>query len=287
MEPIALRAAAPHTTAGHGPQDAWWPRLREASPAMFWSGVVLLLLSLPTAVLTQLDTRLLYGVSVWLKPWKFQVSVGVYLLTLCLFMTALPAAERHGRWARVLAGMAVACGLFEVAYISWQGLLGQASHFNFSSAFHRTMYTLMGVGAVLLTTSSLVLAVLIARSKGYRSTPATRLGVMLGLVLTWVLGLGFGAYMGGQAGGHWVGGPPTDAGGLPVVQWSRSAGDLRVAHFFGIHAMHFVPLFAWLLGLARLPGGLARLLVWVGAAAFTALTVATFVQARAGLPFIA
>jgi len=279
---------SPHLYAAAGPPDqgAWPHRMRQTSPALYWSGIAMLLLSLPVALLTQLDPRTLHGVSVWLKPWKFQVSVGVYLLTLCLFMVGLPAADQRGRWARMLVGAAVVCGIFEVTYITWQGLLGQASHFNFSSAFHRTMYSLMGAGAVLLTTSSLVLAVLIARAPGYRSAPALRLGIVLGLVLTWVLGLGFGAYLGGQATGHWVGGSPTDAGGLPVVQWSRSGGDLRVPHFFGIHAMHFVPFFAWLVGLMRLPVGIAKLLVGCGAGAFAVLTIATFVQARAGLPFL-
>ena len=276
-----------HTNNGQAHRDSWPQRLRQASPALYGCGIAMLLLSLPVALVMQLDPRQLHGVSVWLKPWKFQVSLGVYLLTLCLFMVGLPAADQRSRWARVLVGTAVASGVFEVGYITWQGLLGQASHFNFSSAFHRTMYSLMGAGAVLLTTSSLVLAVLIARAPVYGSAPALRLGIELGLVLTWTLGLGFGAYLGGQPTGHWVGGPPTDAGGLPVVQWSRSAGDLRVPHFFGIHAMHFVPFFAWLVGLARLPVGLGKLLVWCGAAAFAVLTIATFLQARAGLPFMA
>lgn len=283
MPPHSMTSSTPHAATG----PSWPQRMRQASPALYWSGLALLLLSVPTALLTQLDARLLHGVSVWLKPWKFQVSVGVYLLTLCLFMAGLPAAEQRSRWARVLVWTAVVCGLFEVAYISWQGLLGQASHFNLSSPFHITMYSLMGAGAVLLTTSSLVLAVLIARCPSYAASPGMRLGIVLGLALTWILGLGFGAYMSAQATGHWVGGAPTDAGGLPVVQWSRTAGDLRVPHFFGIHAMHFVPFFAWLVGMARLPDGVGELLVWAGAAAFAVLTVATFVQARAGLPFMA
>lgn len=287
MPPPSLSSTPMHAAAGPARHAPWPQRMRQASPALYASGVALLLLSLPAALLVQLDPRLLHGVSVWLKPWKFQVSVGVYLLTLCLFMVGLPVATQRGRWARLLVGTAVACGLFEVAYITWQGALGQASHFNFSSAFHRTMYTLMGIGAVLLTSSALVLAVLIARTPGYQSTPGLQLGIVLGLVLTWVLGLGFGVYLGGQPAGHWVGGAPTDAGGLPVVQWSRSGGDLRVPHFFGIHAMHFLPCFAWLLGRVRLPPGQEKLLVWGGAAAFTVLTIATFVQARAGLPFMA
>ena len=287
MQPHSMPSTQPHSTAKPAHADSWPQRMRQASPALYGCGIAMLLLSLPVALLTQLDPRQLHGVSVWLKPWKFQVSLGVYLLTLCLFMVGLPAADRRGRWARVLVGTAVASGVFEVGYITWQGLLGQASHFNFSSAFHRTMYSLMGAGAVLLTTSSLVLAVLIARAPVYGSAPALRLGIVLGLVLTWILGLGFGAYLGGQPTGHWVGGPPTDAGGLPVVQWSRSAGDLRVPHFFGIHAMHFVPFFAWLVGLVRLPVGLGKLLVLCAAAAFAVLTIATFLQARAGLPFMA
>jgi hypothetical protein len=38
---------------------------------------------------------------------------------------------------------------------------------------------------------------------------------------------------------HWVGGALTDSGDLPLAQWPHSSGDLRVAHVFSIHTMHF------------------------------------------------
>src|SRR5262249_17865462 len=74
--------------------------------------------------------------------------------------------------------------------------------------------------------------------------PAFRLSVGLGLVLTFFLTVAVAGYMVNN-GGHFVGSQSTVAPGAPLMGWARDRGDLRVAHFFATHAMHFVPAFGF------------------------------------------
>ncbi len=261
-------------------------RLQSGSRPLYLVGTAMLLMAAITLVLALIDARLFQGVSTWAKPLKFQLSTGVYLLTLAFFMAWLPDSKRQTPLARYVVWSAIAAGIFEVIYITGQGAQGLGSHYNRASDFYAAMYTLMGVGAVILTTASLALAVLIARCPAYELPRVLKHAVVLGLVLTFVLGTGFGSYLGAQRAGHWVGGALTDAGGLPLFNWSRTGGDLRVAHFFGIHAMHFIPAVVALAVAARLPGAKQVAGVWFLAVAFTALTVLTFVQAARGQPFL-
>ncbi|MGL4576920.1 MAG: hypothetical protein ACRCV9_19185, partial [Burkholderiaceae bacterium] len=79
-----------------------------AQPLLFWSGVAILALLLPSSLGLWLDARTLSGINVWIKPMKFQASVGVYLITLAAFFRALPAgadttrAGRYVVWAAVI-----------------------------------------------------------------------------------------------------------------------------------------------------------------------------------------
>jgi hypothetical protein len=248
------------------------------------AAVLILGLMAPTLLALMVDGRTLNGIPVWIKPLKFQLSVGLYLLTLAWLFGALPEPAREGRAARILKRVALATAAFEIAYITLQAGQGLASHYNVGDAFHRLMYALMGVAAVALTAVSPGLAVLLARHRPRHWSAAFRLSVVLGLVLTFVLGAGAGAVL--SAGdGHWIGGVRTDLGGVPVLGWSRTGGDLRIAHFLGIHALQLIPV-AGLVAEARFGERGAARAVWAIAAAYGLITVLVFHLALRGLPLI-
>ncbi len=258
--------------------------LKGWEPAMALTGLAMLALMLPTAWAALGETRTLNGVNVWDKALKFELSTGLFLLTAAWVNTRLPTTWRHTVGGRYVIWTAIAATVFEVGYIVLQASKGEASHFNATSALAMTMYALMGVGALALVSTSLVQGIAVLRSPGVGDPPAFRLALGWGLVLTFVLGAITGGYMGAQT-SHWVGGVASDVGGLPLLGWSTTGGDLRAPHFLGVHASQILPVVALVL-IAANPRR-ANALTVLAIMGYVALTAAVFVQALSGQPLIA
>jgi hypothetical protein len=141
----------------------------------------------------------------------------------------------------------------------------------------------MGIGALIMLSISGWLGVMILRH-GEISNPFVYVAgssLVAGSLLGGLTGIFISVHQ-----GHWVGSLHTDAGGLPIFGWSRTGGDLRVAHFFGMHIMQAVPIATWLVSFVVPPHrqkavGLALLCVAI------LIAIGTFVQAVTGRPFIA
>lgn len=190
----------------------------------------------------------------------------------------LPHKRRRTPLLRATVWTAVATGAFEAVYITWQGAVGQPSHFNTSTPFHTAMFILMGMAALLFTATSLPVAHQLWRHADGMA-PAYRLGAVLGLLLTFAAGAGGGVAISAH-GGPLVGaaaGP-----GLPLTGWSVTGGDLRVAHFLGVHAQQVLPLVGYLLGVAG--GRHASAAVALATAAYLGLVGLALARAYAGLP---
>jgi len=228
------------------------------------------------------DRRVITGAPAWLKPAKFALStmIAAWSFAYCIASTSI-----WPRLTRALDVVLAACLAIEIFLIDMQAARGTTSHFNFSTRFDGAVFGVMGVGIALTWLAMLVLAVVLFRQPFASS--AWGWSLRLGMVLA-LIGTGSGGLMAvpnsrqlaeahatGRlpiAGAHTVGAP--DGGrGLPVTGWSADHGDLRIAHFLGMHGLQVLPLLAWWIARRREPAeeGIQRKLVFAAAASYLAL----------------
>jgi hypothetical protein len=278
MSAIEIRPASSQAIAPASLID----QVRALEPRFFAVALLMLAAMAPTGFAAFADQREFLGINVWVKPLKFQPAVFVYFSTLAIFAMFLQQGTTSKRWYRIYAGAVAITAVLEIIWICGAAMLGTASHFN-PTPLGDALYSLAGAGATLMISTTSVYAFQIARNSATGLSPAVKESLVIGLALTAPLTLITAGTM-SQMGGHFIGGTPTDAGGLPLMGWSRDGGDLRVAHFFSTHAMHFVPAFGLLS--AKLIGPSNRLAVRLFAAVFTAFAIFLFVQALMGEPFL-
>lgn len=190
--------------------------------------------------LMPLDDCQILGVDRWLKPFKFCVSVAIFLWTVAWLMPHLPAGRSlRGtiRWSIAIVQVG------EIAAIVLQSARGTRSHFNFDTLFDASVFAFMGVLIAINTLALVVMLFLFCtRNTPTLSSPYLS-GIRLG-ILMFLLGSAVGGVM-LQHGGHTVGAP--DGGpGLPLTNWSTEAGDLRAAHLVGLHALQVLPFVGYL-----------------------------------------
>jgi len=144
------------------------------------------------------------------------------------------------------------------------------SHFNTGTAFDGAVFAGMGASlAAGVGVATVVLAVVFVLRPPQDPVLARVARSGLGLML---LGFAVGAVM-LVRGGHLVG--AVDGGpGLPLVGWSTVAGDLRPAHFVGLHGLQALIVVAYLLRHVPVPTRLAilRTVTWGVAGLVAALT---------------
>ncbi len=251
------------------------------------------LLALASGVGLIVDDRRLVGSPVWHKPFKFSVSFAVYALTLAWMYALLSRGRRTGWWTGVVI---VAAAVIEMAVIVGQVIRGRRSHFNSETPLDEALFSVMGTTVVVLWLGTLVMALVLWR--GPRVDRAATWGIRLGSVIGLVgLALGFlmttptdaqlAEQIADTVGAHSVGVP--DGGPhLPVTGWSATGGDLRIAHFVGMHALQLLPLLALALAFAAARHGWAigeavrTRLVLVAGAGYAGLVALTAWQALRG-----
>lgn len=258
-----------------------------------------------SAIGIAVDDRVLTGAPIWAKPFKFSVSFVAYCLSLAWMISLLgeerPRLRRTAWWAGTVVAVASA---LEMVLITLQVLRGVRSHFNSATPFDAQVFSLMGNTVVVLWLGTLVVAALLwrARIADRATTWSIRISTVLaltGAALAFLMVLptpeqqrreAAGLEL-AESGAHSVGVP--DGGpGMFLTGWSTSGGDLRIPHFFGMHALQLLPLLVLLLAAlaphhARLRDERVRVrLVLVAGAVYAALLALLTWQALRGQPLV-
>jgi hypothetical protein len=244
------------------------------------------------------DERELLGHPIWMKPLKFAISFALYCVTLAWMLSLQQRARRLGWWL----GTVVAAGIAaEMVLIVGQVVVrGRQLHFNMSTPRDKLLHDIMAGTVYVIWAAVLVVAVQLLfdkpGDKALRWSIRLALGTTLGGMLLGNLmfrvtpaqqraldATGNEDFFGSHSVGVEDGGP-----GLPITGWSTQAGDLRIGHFLGVHALQVIPMLA--LGLVLLarrypalrPQGSRTALVFVGAAAYAGLIWLVTWQAQRG-----
>jgi hypothetical protein len=228
-------------------------------------GAAMAVLTVVLAGAWLLDDRAVAGAPLWAKPLKFAVSFVLYAFTLAWMLGRLTRWRRAGRR---LGTLIAAAGVIEMVIITGQAARGRRSHFNADTPFDGALFGIMGATVAVLYVATLVVGLLLLATPS--GEPAADWAVRLGVLVS-LLGMSVGVIM-VILQGHAVGVP--DGGpGLPLVGWSTTGGDLRIAHFAGMHALQVLPIVAGVLAARGVAAGTALRLVVVAAAAHTGLVV--------------
>ncbi len=255
------------------------PSLRERNKLLYYVGMAHLIGAVVLLIPMAIDDTLILGIGRWIKPFKFLLSSGIYLLTFAWLCGDLPPS----RFVRIFASQTALAIVIENVAITVQAARGVKSHFNMESLSGGIVFALMGFFIAYNTIWVMIFTYRYLRANLSDLSRPYVLGVRLGLLL-FLLGSFLGGYMSAQP-GHTVG--AVDGGpGLPLLNWSTGFGDLRVAHFFGLHGLQILMLLGVFLATRSLKTGQKSAIVWTAFAFILGFIFWTYWEATQGVPLV-
>jgi hypothetical protein len=211
--------------------------LKARNEALFYYGLVCFGLAIVFLALTKFTSTQVYSVNAWYKPFKFALSTFLFVWAMGWYCSYLPNFNIHlFNWSTILL-----LG-FEIAYIAIMASRGQTSHYNVSTTFYSAMFSLMAVAATIVTLYTAYIGILFF-TQSFPELPtyyvwAIRLSIVIFVIFSFE-----GFAMGGRL-SHTVG-AMNDNSNWFIVGWSKTVGDLRVAHFIGMHALQVLPILSY------------------------------------------
>ncbi len=246
--------------------------LGQRNPTLYVFGLLSLIGAVACVIMISASSTQVLGINAWIKPFKFYLSTVIFVWTMGWILHYLdhPTTITIYNWVVVIV-----LG-FELIYITIRAAQGELSHFNVSSSFNGMMFSMMGMAISIMTLFTGFIAFYFFADNLPDLEPSYLWGIRLGLILFVIF-----AFEGGLMGAnlaHTVGAKDGGAG-LKLLNWSVTHGDLRIAHFVGMHALQVLPLAGYYL--IQSPKGMITL-----GAVYFLLAVGVLVQALMAMPLI-
>jgi hypothetical protein len=244
---------------------------------LFWLGAIHFIIFLMLFLYFPFNSTLILGINSVVKPMKFALSIWIYSWTMALILHYVADIRK----VKTYSWVAVISMSFEQLAITSQALRGELSHFNKANVYGIVLFSLMGVFILTITLWTAYITYIFIKQKTYNLPSAIVMSMKIGLIYFVLFSL-LGGYISGLQ-GHTVG--ATDGGkGLPFLNWSTFFGDLRVAHFFGIHSLQIIPLFAMtIVKFVNTKVSLKAVVLF--SILYLAFVLYTLIQGLNGLPF--
>lgn len=246
--------------------------LRKRNFILYYFGWLYFVGGIVSIIMTQTSGTIVLGVNAWIKPMKFFFSIWIFCWSMDWFLVYL----NNKRGVRIYTWAFVIVMIIEQVIITWQAANGRLSHFNTTTPFYRSLFIIMGIAIATLAAWTGVIGYYFFKQRQFDIPMPYVWGIRLGIILFVIFSFEGGIMATHLS--HTVGAP--DGGpGLPIVNWSMQYGDLRVAHFIGIHSLQILPLFGYFIAKTNRS-------VQLFATAYFTLTIFLFIQALQKIPFL-
>jgi len=234
--------------------------VKERNETLFNFGLVCLVFTILFFILSKTTSTEVLGINAYIKPFKFAFSTFIYSWTMTWFLGYLPNFN-----PTIFNWIIIITLGFEIVYIALQASKGELSHYNISTPTKSFLFSMMALMATIATLATAYIAVLFFGNTVSELPNYYLLSIRLGLMIFVIFS--FEGFVMGSKMAHTIG--SEDGGkGLAILNWSFTYGDLRIAHFIGMHALQIIPIASfYLLKNTKLTIGLG--ILYFGLALFT------------------
>lgn len=213
--------------------------IRTRNETLFYFGLVCFIASALFWALTKTSNIHVCGVNAWFKPLKFAISTFLFVWAMawyCHYLVNFQVVFYN--WTVILL-----LG-FEIVYIAWMAGNGDISHYNQRTPIYSFLFSLMAIAATVVTLYTGYIGIIFF-VQPFPNLPdyyvwAIRLSLFIFVVFA------FEGFVMGAKLSHSVG-LVNDNSDMYVVGWSKKVGDLRIAHFIGMHALQVLPILSYYL----------------------------------------